>query len=164
MLQMTNSSVAILPHLHSLGCLEFLDLENCSRLQTLPALPPKLDQLVISGCEHLHAVASTPVDPEPAAHASAASSGGVDLHVNSTAAASDSLLVEGRTPRQAAGVQDVLHALPQSLTEMHALSCPLFPDSAALAALSGFLVSNRLLQWERFREPSAFAAQTGDSA
>lgn len=157
MLQMTNCSIVALPHLDSLASLEVLDLENCSWLQTLPALPAKLDLLVVSGCEHLHAVTTMPVEATSAAQTPAASLG-EGLHVSSARAASDSRLIEGRTPRQAAGMQDVLEALPHSLTEMHAVGCPLFPDAAALAALSGFLVSNRLLQWERFREPSAFAA------
>ena len=51
-----------------------------------------------------------------------------------------------------------LQALPHSLTEVQAAGCPLFAEPAARAALAAFLVSNRLLQWERFREPDAFAS------
>ena len=157
-LLLTNcSSIATLPTLSSLAALEVLDLENCSVLHSLPSLPDSLDLLVLSGCDHLCTVQHDQRDaaeaaPEPAAAA------GHDAAVHSNGGSrggdADSRPRESRTLQQ---VEDALQALPQSLTEMQVAGCPLFSGRAALAALSAFLISNRLLQWERFREPDALA-------
>ena len=148
--------------------LEVLDLESCLGLHSLPELPPGVDMLIITSCERLQYLESRQLaEGGSLQHAgfgpvSVAVSPSTSDAQHPTAAVPGATSVSAGTSGQQHNVvqtvQEALQALPQSLTEMQVAGCPIFSGTAAQAALSAFLMSNRLLQWGRFREPDALAS------
>ena len=182
---MTNCSrIARLPSLSSLRSLSLLDMENCTGLTTLPALPASLDVLLLSGCEKLCSV-----QPGQTCCIDAARLSGVGEHAQapcspsmtaadctmqdamgtvscSPAPANDGLEAEAEASGSGSrgGAAEVLGALPQSLTDVQALHCPLFRSPESHAMLTAFLLSNRLMQWDRFKEADALLRYESCSA
>ena len=162
-LVMTNcSQIALLPSLTPLGSLSLLDMENCTGLTTLPALPASLDVLLLSGCEKLCLVQPCQVSCVDAARIDGEQPCSHSMTADCTMQDAKGFVSGSQTPASygleasasgsRGGADEVLGAMPQSLTEVQALHCPLFSSPESHALLAAFLLSNRLMQWDRFKE------------
>ena len=166
------SQLTVLPNLSSLGNLLLLDLENCTGLRALPVLPAGLDVLILTGCMHMHQARPEDLEDlecEPhgaaaAAGVSAREAGGqtidLDMSCQEPPAAVSKDQEDVRSKQGGSSVAQAIQALPLSLTQVHVVHCPMFEGAKARALLSSFLLSNRLLQWDRFKEADVLARVT----
>ena len=160
---MTNCSrIAGLPSLTSLAQLTVLDLENCTGLTTLPSLPAGLDVLVLSGCESMRYVQPSCADPG-SLHGPAVCSEAQHPEEASSGAGPQDDVVDSQTPGIVARhdtTEVIIEALPPSLTEVQVGRCPLFSSSESRAMLTAHVLSNRLAQWDRFKQADVLLRYT----
>ena len=160
---MTNCSrMTVLPSLTSLAQLTYLDLENCAGLATLPSLPAGLDVLVLSGCENMRNVQPSCADPDSLHGPAACSTAQHPEEASSGAGPQD----DGADPQTHGTVAEqsdtevFIDALPPSLTEVQVGRCPLFSSSESHAMLTAHVLSNRLAQWDRFKQADVLLRYT----